>query len=391
MYPTPEKRIAKAFEMLKQLTTDAESEMSRTEDLTVRKQVLAKWEREMGGYVRNEYRDLKRALGLSDVLLKRLGKLTKQMVLDRSVLEGLAEGKGPAPHQAGGAFPPPSNVDATLVKQVEDVLDDAIAELKLERKRVVPGELPSAFMARCNESLEAALELIESTLVDSGAEYKELYERLRLKAAKTLGQAILERGERPAERKLSDVSGRLHARLRRHLHDFLSGLDGTPVDKAAEHSLAWAQSEFEKAQTELALASIGASLRSEWVWFERELKAVVGEATGLWDKPPVFERITRADLDSRVRQGTRNADGVYVEFYPDGHLKKAAIVRQGVANGTLNLGNGVAHARYEDSANVAEFHPTGTIEEYGGRYERDIKARITFKDWVIQRVGEMLG
>jgi hypothetical protein len=30
------------------------------------------------------------------------------------------------------------------------------------------------------------------------------------------------------------------------------------------------------------------------------------------------------------------------------------------------------------------------IEEYGGRYERDVRARITFADWVVAPVRDMV-
>lgn len=63
-----------------------------------------------------------------------------------------------------------------------------------------------------------------------------------------------------------------------------------------------------------------------------------------------------------------------MEFFPDGHLRRAATADGSVS---LKLFKGIAHARYEDTANVAEFHANGVIEEYGGRYEREFRARIS--------------
>ena len=83
-------------------------------------------------------------------------------------------------------------------------------------------------------------------------------------------------------------------------------------------------------------------------------------------------------------------------------LRTVVLVEPGVAVGVvvpvaefagwveeIELELGVSAARFEDSANVAEFHPDGGTEEYGGRYERSSEAPASFRAWVCQRVSQM--
>lgn len=398
MFPSLSTRTTRVFEALKRLTEDAVSDMEATQDLSARKTILARWERMLGGQVRQEYQDLKRGIDASsnhsqdekEALRKKLGPLTKQMVLDRSLLEGLAQGKGPAPHNAGGAFPPPGNVEPALVAKVEGLLQQALGKFEQERDRHVAGELFGDFITRCDRPLKSSLEHIESILKASGAEYRELLERLRKVTASALGEAITERGQANSDQLHQQVCTELHADYFNNLRRFKDEIDGS-VDRTGEARRIWAKDRLRVAQARLEAAAIEADLTSELVWFERELKSLVGDVKGLWDRPPVFEPVTINDLDPRANsQEFDGQDGVYLSFYPDGHLSSAVLIHEGSPSGRLSVDRSRAHARYEDSANIAEFHPDGTIEEYGGRYEHEHKARITFHDWVVLKVEEML-
>ncbi len=385
------------FATLKSLTKNAVNEMEATDDLTARKAVLSRWERMMGGQVRQEYRDLQEGIRTSsnhsqeekEALRNKLGPLTKQMVLDRSLLEGLSRGEGPAPHQAGGAFPPPNTVEPGVAREVETLMQSALEQMALESGRPVPGELMPDFITRCDRPMKEALILIESVLKDTGAEYRELLHRLHQVASGALAEAIAKRGQASSDDVYRRVSNELSQDYSNKLRRFRDEIEGT-IERTVETHLTWARQRLRQAQAELEAASIDRDLSPELTRFERELNSLVGDLKGWWHEPPTFERVTTEQLDRRAHRGQPDGqNGVYLSFYSDGHLKSAVVIQEGRPCGALSVDNGQPHARYEDSANVAEFHPDGTIEEYGGRYERESKARITFRDWVIQRVEEM--
>jgi hypothetical protein len=94
-------------------------------------------------------------------------------------------------------------------------------------------------------------------------------------------------------------------------------------------------------------------------------------------KPPEYEFVGVKDLPSGALK--------QVSFYPDGQLKRVT-----AGWGTLTLQYGVPSARYEDSANVTEYSPSGIIEQYGGRYHHVERAKMSFRDWVRTTVEHML-
>lgn len=90
---------------------------------------------------------------------------------------------------------------------------------------------------------------------------------------------------------------------------------------------------------------------------------------------PRFFKFQRADLPEKLQ--------IHSSYYPDGQLKEVS------ANGCLKLEHAIPEAKWEDGANVKEFHADGTIDEYGGRYERSFRAKVNFEDWVRQILSEM--
>ncbi|MCA9781567.1 MAG: hypothetical protein KC800_32840 [Candidatus Eremiobacteraeota bacterium] len=399
MYPSIEKRVGSVLRTLDELTREAGMDMAAHQpNSSERADILSKWERHLGG-VRSEYRDLEKVIRSSgdhtqeqrEALLKRLKGLTKKMVMDRSLLEGLSRGEGPTPNQAGGAFPPPSDVPAALREVVESALGEGLRKFQEEATQSPRGELLDGFMSRCNAPLEEALKLIEAKLADHQGEVEELLEQSRRKLRSALGDAVVRRGETGADRTHRAVSQRLHHSLFQALESFRREAHPDSVDERSRQLEDWGREQLQKAREELLQASIETSLDEELVWFLAELKSGVGDVKGWWDGPPLFEKIYQSDLDPRVVSGPpEDSDGVFAEFYSDGHLRRVVAMRDGKSGGELRVWPDEARARYEDSANVAEFRPDGVIEEYGGRYERESRARIFFRDWVLRKVGEML-
>lgn len=100
-----------------------------------------------------------------------------------------------------------------------------------------------------------------------------------------------------------------------------------------------------------------------------------------------------ADLPSGARPLSGSApkgNGGYYKCFGDGQLKWFGAYRGGVCIAHLDLHHHIAQARYEDGANVAEFLPDNTLEEYGGRYERESRYPHSYKHWVISTIEAML-
>jgi len=399
VYPTVEKRLGAIVRWLSELTREAGADMVLHEPSSAeRAEILSRWERHLGG-VRTEYLGLDRAIRScgdhggeqKDALLKRLKGLAKQMVLDRSLLEGLSRGEGPSPNQAGGAFPPSCDVPESLRTVVEALVEDGVREIQAVAEQSPPGELLAGFVARCSRPLDATLQRVESKLKAHEGESERLLSRLGKELRSALGAAVRRRGETEADRIHRVVTERLHQSLFQALEKFRRDVDLESVDEMVRRLDSWSRERLETAEAELTAASISPSLSEELVWFQRELSARTGEVKGWWDGPPDFEKIYREDLDPRVMSGPpADSDGVYAEFYSDGHLRRVVLMSGGKESGEIRVWPDLARARYEDSANVAEFRPDGVIEEYGGRYERETKARLFFRDWVLQKLEEMV-
>ena len=104
-----------------------------------------------------------------------------------------------------------------------------------------------------------------------------------------------------------------------------------------------------------------------------------------------YEKVTRKHLPKGCQPwdspGIR--EGLFYQCYENGQLKKVGLFRAGELVEEIELELGVSAARFEDSANVAEFRPDGGVEEYGGRYERTTPAPPGFREWVCQKISQM--
>ncbi|MBS2038592.1 hypothetical protein JST97_26670 [bacterium] len=105
-----------------------------------------------------------------------------------------------------------------------------------------------------------------------------------------------------------------------------------------------------------------------------------------------FEKILVSHLPPSARprsQRRPDSTGLFYELYEDGQLRRLVRVRQGESFETLELSHRKAEAKWEDSANVAEFHADNTLDEYGGRYERESRYPGSFQDWVLEAIRKM--
>ncbi len=166
--------------------------------------------------------------------------------------------------------------------------------------------------------------------------------------------------------------------------------DGRDRQKIWEESLLWAHQQLERGYARLKAAGVEADLEGLMFAFSQSLRSTLDsrqreeQERGRPAPPAVFEIVRLADLDPRVKADGGGL-GVQVSFYPNGHLKRAVVVDRAV----LEVARDKPRARYEDSANVAEYRPDGTIDSYGGRYERTERSRVSFATWVKERVKEM--
>ncbi|MFN8608518.1 MAG: hypothetical protein U0931_13355 [Vulcanimicrobiota bacterium] len=106
-----------------------------------------------------------------------------------------------------------------------------------------------------------------------------------------------------------------------------------------------------------------------------------------------FEKILVSHLPDSARplsQLRSDPHGLFYALYSDGQLRRLVRYREGNLIESLDLSHQLAEGKWEDGANVAEFHPDNSLDEYGGRYERESRYAGTFRDWVedcIQRMG----
>ncbi len=126
---------------------------------------------------------------------------------------------------------------------------------------------------------------------------------------------------------------------------------------------------------------------------EAELNRLAQECGHAGYQAAKFEKIVAADLPSGARPlsgSDPKGNGGYYKCFGDGQLKWFGAYRGGVCIAELDLHHHKAQARYEDGANVAEFLPDNSLEEYGGRYERESRYPHSYKHWVISTIEAML-
>ena len=382
-------------------TERAVQRMAAESSVKGRKRVLDEWEKELTREIRPAYKNASQAVQanyqldpeVKDRLKARVGAMTATMVRDRSRLEGLVHGQAPTRNSAGGAFPPPSTCSPQVRQQARQALEEGLINFRAQCEQHVPGEILGEWVSRTETALRQAVAAAEAVLQASGSEYREFLTSLDQEATSLWTEAMTRR-DQGADKALQAQDGELRLVLFERLEQFPKAgappaqLFGIPdIDSYAQRELDWAAESVAAAEALLAAQGIRVSFGQHLDGFRRQLKAKVGDFKGQWSKPPEFAIVRLEDLDPRVKTGSPQGRGVFVSFYSNGHLRQAVTAG---ATMTLKVSNGKAHARYEDTANVAEFHPNGVIEEYGGRYERDVRARITFADWVITQVRGMV-
>jgi hypothetical protein len=350
---------------------------------------LKTWERALDTAIRPGYKSASVALSRVDHLARdvkeglkrRLDAVLVTMASDRDMLEGLVTGATPPAPKA------PRQPDAAALEHANGLLQKALAALNAEAGRTVKGELLAGWVDRCGGPLGRALGNIKAVLDSQGQ--SAFFEPLRQEAMQAQNMAMQAR-DRSADKTHIEILRTLRADLLGLLDEVSKVDEPATAQSVAEACTGRANQALEKARTQLESASIHASLEAERRSFERELAARVGDVTGRWKSPPIFEILSRDRLDPRVKTGAADGDGVYVTFHGNGSLREARTIRDGQPYEHLKVHDRKPQARFEDAANVAEFQPDGTLWEFGGRYERETRARTSFADWVIGRVADMV-
>jgi hypothetical protein len=386
-----EETIAELEQALSEATESAKSEMQALPKGRRRAARLKAWEETLNTKIRPAYKASAASLSQSqklstekrEALKSRLDQVVKAMVVDRSVLEGLVDGKEATPHSAGGFHPPPSQVPQNLMEDARSRLQTALQALEVQAGQAAPpGELSVDWMHRCAYPLKKALTKIKTDLQKSGYEHREFFESLRLEAARAESEALARR-DMSSDYRLSEIRVELMDQLRELLAQFRQTDQVNELNSQGRQLILEATRRLEK-------ASIRASLEEETVYFERELEGREGDLRGSWNHPPSFQAIPSYKLGRWVKKGPRVSDGVYVSFHRNGSLKEAVAVRDGQVFETLKVHKASPQARLENSASVMEFRSDGVVEEFSGRYEREYRARRTFFEWVTDRVDDMV-
>jgi hypothetical protein len=385
-----EDAVAEVEQALKEATDLAKNQMRALPKGRRRAAYLKLWEETMNTKIRPAYKasaaSLSQSQSLSKVqkeaLKRRLDQVVKAMVVDRSYLEGLVDGKGPTPHNAGGFHPPPSQVPQNLMEKARSRLQAALQTFESEAGQAPPGELSVGWMYRCAYPLRRTLTRIKTELEKSGYEHREFFESLRLEVAR-FESAALARRDMSSDHRLAEIRQELMDQLRELLAQFRRAEDQSELLSRGRQLIL-------EATGLLQNASIRASLEEETIFFERELSGRAGDLCGRWKTPPVFQPILSHSLGRWVKTGPRVSDGVYVSFHWNRSLKEAVALRDGQVFETLKVDKASPRARLENSASVMEFRADGMVEEFSGRYEREYRARRTFDEWVTDRVSDMV-
>lgn len=86
-----------------------------------------------------------------------------------------------------------------------------------------------------------------------------------------------------------------------------------------------------------------------------------------------------------------DSTGLFVSYYADGQLRKLTFVKEGQDFEWLTLKAGKPAGRRENTAEVQEFLPNGTVEEYAGRFEHGpYRPGVTFEAWVQGHLRDLM-
>lgn len=134
--------------------------------------------------------------------------------------------------------------------------------------------------------------------------------------------------------------------------------------------------------------------RTAYQRWQEELKRLSDECGLSQHLAARFEKTLISDLPETARpksQLSKKATGLFYDLYFGGQVCSFSYYRGGEEIASLKLQRGRAEAKYEDGANVAEFHRDNRLEEYGGRYERESRYPHSFRHWVLARIQEIAG
>lgn len=394
---------------LREATKSAFTGMQGAADRAARQVLLKQWETVVSQEIRPAIITLQAArYYLDDDSAARVGKLTKTLVVDRAALEGMVDGEGPKKHMAGRAFYPPSKCAPELIAQAREVVELGVALAREELTRTDAHE--QARRDNVIVILDEALADAHSLLERSGSEYRAFYASLEdevraFHSAVGVGKAVgaVEAAEAhreklaalaaqkqpadPFERACQNLRAQLRGRLDSLSHK--GRLDPHGLQQLRDESVSWGRRLVSQTAEQMRREGHEKNVEDLLPRFVDALDAwVSAQARRAAEErrpapSPAFELIKLADLDPRVQKPDC---GIHLTFWPNGHLRRASLGQDAV----LEVSRDRPRARYEDSANVSEYRADGVIDSYGGRYEREERARVSFATWVKDRVREML-
>jgi len=284
--------------------------------------------------------------------------------------------------------------------RVRDVLVKAAKKLEADWQAAYQGKANKDWHLATRQELDRAV-LEARTLMEESAEelgsMVSLFEKTRIsKLYQDFDNAVhrvsMARGNHDRRREPEsgqEVAQKIVESLRQEVSAAHRRVDPRQLDSHSLEAglgklLVWARQQCEQALQQIRdlglaeephfCALIG-DVRSS---IEHLVQQEIDDKRAGWFEPATYTKITAADLE-----GVAHPRSMTYECYENGQVREVVFWVNGAVDSTLKLALGEASARYEDSANWAEFLPDGMVEEYGGRYERVVLARMTFRQWVL--------
>lgn len=250
-------------------------------------------------------------------------------------------------------------------------------------------EAQSAAVARAiQQAREQMVDLDEATV--------KLFEKYRIsELQESLKSAILFCRQPPLQAQPEpELSSEETKELKKRLQKFFQELESyRPEDRLSKEQIDQLRERSDRAWMQMRPQldlDLDLQRRAHQRW-EKHLKALEAQSSCEELRPLAPAAITRKDLPQGSKRWNTPGkhEGFYYELYQTGHLKRLAYFRNDELIEEIQLEQKAAEARWEDGANVAEFHADRRVEEYGGRYDRDSRWNSGFRDWVLDRIAQM--
>lgn len=287
---------------------------------------------------------------------------------------------------------------------IRDILVKAAKQLETDWYAAYDGRAPEDWHLQSRERIDQAVDRARALMARHAEELGKmagLFEKCRIqKLYKDLDSAIYtvkfarEAENEPeleptpemlAEERVDQLRTEIYSRQ----HEIDRQLSPAELEASLTVFHRWARTRIEASRVEFRQSGVEPQsyifelLRDIEVSLSHTIPRLLKDKKEGWLDPPTFEFISADDL--------KDIKGLYLDYYPDGQLRSVHKTYESGGFGVLQLAQGRPTARYEDAGNVAEFRDDGVIEEYGGRYDHETLARMSFKEWVLGQIRQMAG